>query len=69
MERAKNKPANMRWTREDLREGTTVADIASNDDVLSAYAEFWSTIRRIASFRLTSRAFLYSIAATARLSA
>jgi hypothetical protein len=29
----------MRWTREDLREGTTVADIASNDDVLSAYAE------------------------------
>jgi hypothetical protein len=29
----------------------------------------WSTIRRIASFGLTSRVFLYSIAATARLSA
>jgi CBS domain-containing protein len=29
----------LRWAREDLDEGATVADLASNDDVLSAYAD------------------------------
>ena len=29
----------LRWTREDLDEGATVADLASKDDVLSAYAD------------------------------
>ena len=29
----------LRWTREDLEEGATVADLASGDDVLSAYAD------------------------------
>jgi chloride channel protein, CIC family len=29
----------LRWTREDLDEGATVADLASKDDVLSAWAD------------------------------
>jgi chloride channel protein, CIC family len=57
----------LRWTREDLDEGATVADLASKDDVLSAWAS--SATWQTAWFRLTSGGFQYSIAAAARLSA